>query len=87
VDCVYDTEYKTEKEAFQPLIDLCRDQPGLGELGIDKDFHYGFLTDEHNQYVAPAIRRVCAAISLSSSSSSLRQILGLQVHAVLGRLD
>ena len=50
VGCIFDAEFKTDKEAFQPMWDLCLHADGVGELGIDKNFHYGFFSDEHNQY-------------------------------------
>ena len=53
ISCVFDGDYKRDKgdeTAWGPVVDLCREQKGVGELGVDKDFHFGFFSDEQNQY-------------------------------------
>jgi len=50
MNCVFDGEFRVNPEEFPVLVEVCREGEGLGELGIDKNFYYGFFSDEQNEY-------------------------------------
>ncbi|GMH81432.1 hypothetical protein TrVE_jg13907 [Triparma verrucosa] len=50
VNCVFDSEYRTNPEDFPTLVEVAHQCAGKGDLGIDKELCYGFFSDDVNEY-------------------------------------
>ncbi|GMH65483.1 hypothetical protein TL16_g04211 [Triparma laevis f. inornata] len=50
VNCVFDSEFRTNPEDFPTLVEVAMQCAGKGDLGIDKELCYGFFSDDANEY-------------------------------------